>query len=277
MLQLKNVLAKLKLIAAVAVLSVALLPAGSVAALTQPIGKNEVYEAQGIMNKFGIPNGPRDGLNGPNTSQGLCIFRAATGMTPTRANLDAATLAKLREYNARYSDFHIPMPVRGGQKTYVHVSQTCQSLSYVWNGTLWVTFQASTGKTGFETPNGTYAIGDTVRGWTCSTIYPDTCRTQTAGQYANYRAANGTVRNYGNMYNKRAFKAGGFYIHGSNTVPTNPGSGGCVRVSVTNADWISANVATGTSLFIDGRYNEADRTVALRPVSAVTSRPTGVK
>ncbi|HSH18692.1 MAG TPA: L,D-transpeptidase, partial [Candidatus Saccharimonadales bacterium] len=247
----------MKFAAAAVALVFALLPAMPAAALTQSqaIGKKEVYEAQTIMHKFGIPYGPYDGLNGPNTSQGLCIFRTATGMTPSRANLDAPTLAKLREYNANYENFHVPAPTKNGKNTYVHVSQTCQSLMYVHNGKYMVTFQASTGGAGKETPNGTYAIGDTVKGWTCSTIYRDTCSTQTAGQYATYKDAQGKTRNYGNMYNKRAFKNGGFYIHGSNNVPTTPGSGGCIRVTVPNADWISQNIATGTTLFVDGRYN----------------------
>ncbi len=272
MLHLKSIVVRLKVAVVLAVMVLVLVPVGTVSALTQPIGKAEVYEAQGIMNKFSIPNGPQDGLNGPNTGQGLCIFRAITNMKPSRANLDLATLTKLREYNAKYADFHVPVPAidNGQTKSYLVAQQTCQALIYVYNQQVWVTFPMSSGRTGLETPNGVYTVGRTVYGWTCSTEYPETCTTQTGGKYATYKDANGKVRNYGNMYNKREFKAGGFYIHGSNTVPTNPGSAGCIRVSTAHADWVSQNVPAGTKLVVTGRYNEADR--PMRP-AATTLAP----
>jgi lipoprotein-anchoring transpeptidase ErfK/SrfK len=268
---------KLTYIAVIAALVTGILPAGSAAALVQAPGRAEVGEAQDIMNTFAIPNGPRDGLNGPNTGQGLCIFRTISGLTPSRKNLDTETLAQLRNYKAKYGTGtgtqhgRLPAPYLEGKSTYLYASQACQALVYVINLKYWIFFPASTGSTATQTPNGSYTLGDTVRGWTCSTIYTETCKTQTAGQYASYRAANGTVRNYGNMYNKRAFKNEGFYIHGSNNVPTTPGSGGCIRVSVDNADWISRFVPTGTPLFVAGAYSQADRAAA--PTTAATTAP----
>lgn len=270
MMQVSAIVSRLKYAVVVVAILVAAIPAGSVSAATPAIGKAEVYEAQAIMNKFGIPNGPHDGLNGPNTGQGLCIFRAVTGMKPSRANLDAATLTKLREYNAKYADFHVPVPAidNGATKSYLVAQQTCQALIYVWEQKVWVTFAMSSGRTGQETPNGTYTVGGTVYGWTCSTEFPETCRTQTTGQYVKHKDAAGKTRNYGNMYNKRAFKSGGFYIHGSNNIPTYPGSAGCIRVSVEHADWVAGNVPNGTKLVVTGKYKESDRPV--RPATIKT-------
>ena len=230
-----------------------LVPAGQATAATPAPGYNEVYEAQRIMNELGIPNGPHDGLNGPNTGQGLCVFRYISGMTPSRKNLDNTTLAKLRAYDKYATLADVPARTYNGQRTYLVALQTCQAMIYTWDKTYWAVLPISTGSADLPTPNGSYKLGGTVSGWTCSTEYPETCRDQTAG-------ADIASGRYGNMYNKRGFKAGGFYIHGSNNVPTTPGSAGCIRVSVYHADWIADNIPTGTSLFVTGKYRESDRT-----------------
>lgn len=230
-------------------LIMALMPSIPAAAAPSPTIKS----AQTIINKFGIPVGPIDGLNGPNTAQGYCAFRYIAGLTPSRAPLNTALWNALTTYNSRYTTGHdIPRRLGpNGNGTYLVVDQTCQMMFvYVNGGTLWAVFPTSTGKPGLETPNGIYALGATVKGWTCSTIYPTNCTiNRTQGMYSNLPG-----RNYGNMYNKRSFKAGGFYVHGSLTVPTYPGSAGCIRIPISSADWLATNIPNGTPLVVRGSY-----------------------
>lgn len=215
----------------------------------------DIREAQTIITKFGIPVGPIDGLHGPNTAQGLCAFRWIAGMKASRAPLDSATLATLRDYNTRYASGHkTPKKhLSNGASTYLVVEQTCQTMFVFLEGTWWATFPVSTGRAGLDTPNGYYKLSGIPqgwRGWTCSTVYTQSCRNQTAGKDIAYG-------NYGNMYNKRQFtviNGVNVYIHGSNTVPTRPDSAGCVRVSVQNMDWISSNVPANTGLLVTGKY-----------------------
>jgi hypothetical protein len=235
---------------------------------------SQIYDAQRIAVKFSIPVGPLDGLNGPNTAQGYCGFRWLAGLPVSRDALDQATYAKMKEYDASYADLHATPKkyLSNGQRTYVWVEQTCQLMFYVNDGTIWAVFPVSTGRPATPTPNGYYSMGETVRGWTCSTIYTETCRRQSNGEFANFTAADGTIRNYGNMYNKRQFKAGGFYVHGSNTVPTMPDSGGCVRVAVPNSDWLYHNVPAGVPLVIAGQFNPS--ATGTRTVTYNTGRTT---
>jgi lipoprotein-anchoring transpeptidase ErfK/SrfK len=224
-----------------------LIPAGSASAATSSA---DIREAQTIIAKFGIPVGPVDGLNGPNTAQGMCAFRWLAGLPVSRAVLDTATLAKLREYNSRYANSGaLPKKqLSNGVQTYMVAEQTCQTMFYFYQGSLWSTFSISSGRPGQETPNGYYGLSAAQRGWSCSTLFPTTCHTQTNGK-------NIGTSNYGNMYNKRAFiRSQGFYVHGSNSVPTKPDSAGCIRMYVPDMDWVSDNVAAGTPLLVTGKY-----------------------
>jgi hypothetical protein len=222
----------------------------------------QILDAQRIINSLAIPVGPLDGLNGPNTAQGYCGFRMLAGLPVSRANLDTATWQKLQEYKAAYggssdayANLHAtPKKSLNGKSTYLLVDQTCQLMQYVYQGTVWAVIPVSTGRPGLDTPNGSYTLGPTVRGWSCSTIYPETCYLQKNGEFVNFKGADGIVRNKGNMYNKRGFLAGGFYVHGSNTVPTSPQSGGCIRVSVPMADWLYHSVPSGVPLYVTGKY-----------------------
>jgi lipoprotein-anchoring transpeptidase ErfK/SrfK len=194
-----------------------------------------VREAQTIMKKFGLPTGAVDGDFGPQTARALCAFRYMTGKSVNRKNVDSSLSSALRSYNTKYSRLQsIPAPANSGHKTYLVAHETCQVMFYVSNGYYSRVMPISTAKKGKTTPNGTYQLGYTQRGWHCSTLYPESCRTQSSGRFKN-------ISNYGNMYNKRLMK-GNYFVHGSTDVPTYPASAGCIRVTIADSDWMYDNV-----------------------------------
>lgn len=209
-----------------------------------------VREAQQIATHFGLPVGTVDGEFGPKTARGLCAFRYISGMTPSRATVSTALLTSMRSYKNQYASLSaIPAPTKSGSNTYVVVNMTCQTMFYVESGKYVRVMPVSTGMDGHRTPTGTYTLGNTNRGWSCSTIYPESCSRHTAGRFAY-------ISNYGNMYNKRLFKSGGYYVHGSTSVPTYPASHGCIRVTVSDSDWLYDHVGNVTPppLFVTGSY-----------------------
>ncbi len=241
-------------VAAVLLVSAAPVTASAASAATSA----QVKEAQIIMTKFGIPAGPVDGKSGAQTARGLCIFRYMASLPSTRAELDSTTLLRLRAYNKAYSSITaIPARSVDGNTTYLTVNQTCQAAVYAEGGKYQRAMAVSTGQTGHGTTNGTYKLGYTDRGWHCSTRYP-TCSDQTGnGRFAT--KAYGTI---GNMYNRRqVFHTNGqpytfVYLHGSTSVPTYPASHECIRVTVTDSDWMYDHVGNHSMprMYIIGKY-----------------------
>lgn len=226
---------------------------------------SSVAEAQRIMTRFGIPAGPVDGASGPQTSRGLCVFRYLTGLPVSRSSLDSATLSKLRDYDNRYGSLQqIPASRRDGQRTYLVAHETCQAMVYVEyssarGGSYYKrVMPISTGITSHNTPNGNYWLGGTAKGWWCSTLYPQTCsdNKDTDGRFGYLRNHAGRPAGWGNMYNFRTFKSGGWGVHGSKSVPTYPASHGCVRVTVADSDWMYAYVGNNgpTYFSVIGQY-----------------------
>lgn len=219
---------------------------GLIAPVPASAAASNVTQAQTIMKKFGIPAGPVDGAWGAQTARGLCIFRHMSGLPVSRAKLTTADLTKLQAYNAKYSSLNkIPAASRAGNSTYLVAHKTCQAMTYVENNRYVRVMPISTAKPGKVTPNGNFWLGNTVRGWSCSTIYPETCLKQTAGRFAS-------VSNYGNMYNKRHI-TGAIFLHGSMNITsktTTPGSAGCVRVTVADSDWLYDNVGNNGKTYI---------------------------
>lgn len=218
---------------------------------------SQVAEAQRILTKLGIPTGPVDGIWGAQTAQGTCTFRQIAGLPVSRRTITTTDLAKLRQYNAAYASLgHIRAPVRNGRTTYLLATRTCQTMLYVRGGAYVRVMRISTGKPGYSTPVGNYLLGSTRPGWSCSTIYPGGCRNHNEGVNARYLTKGVLYSKYGNMYNKRVI-TGAYLLHGSTSVPTYPASHGCLRVRVSDADWMYrtiSNRAGGIYLSIVGSY-----------------------
>lgn len=212
---------------------------------------SQVREAQTIMTKFGVPTGPIDGEAGPLTKRGMCTVRQITGFTPNRNGLSSELLDVLRFINKKYGNLaQIPAPKLDGHTTYLLVRQKCQVMIYVEDGKYQRIMPVSTGMSAsqsgdgknYRTPTGAYELGHTQRGWSCSTKYPESCSNHTAGEFA-YKSP------YGNMYNKRHV-ADGIYVHGSTNVPAYPASHGCIRVTITDSDWMWHHVGNHGTPYI---------------------------
>lgn len=233
----------LKYMAIITLVLAAFAPSATVQAVE---ASSSVANAQRIMTKFGIPAGPVDGLSGAQTSRGLCIFRYMAGLSVTRNNLDSTTYTYLKNYDAKYSSIS-KIPARSSSE-YLVAHETCQAMTYASGGYYKRIMAISTGVSGHGTPNGSYSLGYTQKGWACSTLYPESCRKHTEGKFAY-------ISNYGNMYNIRQV-TGPIYVHGSTEVPTYPTSHGCIRVTVSDSDWMYANVGNGArpTITVTGAY-----------------------
>lgn len=223
---------------------------------------SSVKQAQQIMTKFGIPAGPVDGYMGPQTQRGLCIFRYMSGLTVNRNGLDSSTYSKLKSYNTAYSSLSkIPTRYSSSYRERLVANETCQAMTYSKANSSGKHYYRkviaiSTGIRNYYTPNGSYRLNGTLEGWWCSTLYPETCVDNNNGRFAYIRNHSGKPAGYGNMYNFREFKSGGWGIHGSNSVPTYPASHGCIRVSVKDSDWMWDYVGNGyrPQLTVTGSY-----------------------
>ncbi len=234
-------------VAALLVLTLTLAPYSAVSAAAP---STSVRQAQSILTKFTIPVGPIDGAFGPQTARGLCAFRYMAGYTPTRGGVTSALSSRLRSYNSTYSSLgRIPAPTLRGHTTYVVVQKKCQAMFYVQNSRYVRVLAVSTGMAGHNTPNGAYTLGGTKRGWSCSTLYPESCGVHNVGRFAS-------ISNRGNMYNQRFFRGGGYFVHGSTSVPTYPASHGCIRVTVNDADWMYDHVGNSGApyMIVTGEY-----------------------
>jgi hypothetical protein len=219
---------------------------GMVAPTNVEAYSSSVANAQRIMQKFGIPAGPVDGLSGSQTSRGLCIFRYIAGLTVSRNNLDSTTYSYLKKYDTSYSSLQ---KIRAKSSSeYLVAHETCQAMVYASGGYYQRVMAISTGVSEHPTPNGSYSLGYTNKGWSCSTLYPESCRNHSEGKFAS-------VSRYGNMYNMRQV-VGNIFVHGSTDVPTYPASHGCIRVTVADADWMYDHVGNGArpTITVTGSY-----------------------
>lgn len=217
----------------------------------------QVREVQTILSKYGIPTGPIDGIWGPKTAQGVCTFRQISGLPVSRGSLTAADITKARQFKAAYSSLgSIPAPSRRGYGSYLLVNKTCQTMSFVRDNKFHKIFRVSTGKIGYDTRAGNFWLGSTRPGWSCSTLYPESCYNYSQGINAKTTQRGVLYSTYGNMYNKRVI-SGAVMLHGSGSVPTYPASHGCVRTTVADSDWLYRNVSNAGGVVymsVVGRY-----------------------
>ncbi len=220
-----------------------------------------VADAQRIMTELGIPAGPADGKWGPQTARGLCAFRSIAGLGGGRGGITQVDMQKLVTYDSYTTLRQIKAPKRNNVGTYLVADKTCQTMTYVENEAYIKVMPISTGKPGKDTPSGVFTLGSTQKGWSCSSLYPD-CAPQTTGRFAK-KKNNVPVPVKGNMYNKRQVisskgqpKTSAIYVHGSTSVPTSPASHGCIRVTVSDSDWMYDNVGNKgkVSLHVVGAY-----------------------
>jgi N-acetylmuramoyl-L-alanine amidase len=117
-----------------------------------------------------------------------------------------------------------PAPlVSNGAGNRVEVDLRRQVLFLYEVGDLSKIFAVSSGKPSTPTPTGDYRIYSQTSGWETSYL--------------------------GRLYNSQYF-VGGYAIHGSLSVPNHPASAGCVRLTMSAADWFPDHVRIGTPVHV---------------------------
>ncbi len=184
------------------------------------VAPTPLREAQRLLTDLGYPAGPVDGIDGAQTRRGLCAWRQLEGLPVSRQPLQPGELEALRATTG------LPAAPAGRGVT---VDKTCQVVYYRQDGVWRFVHTASTGADGLPR-TGSYEIQRTREGWHTSTLYPAPDP---------------------NMYNTLYFH-GAIAIHGSNNVPTDPASAGCVRVTPPAADQLFADLRIGDPVEVIG-------------------------
>lgn len=117
-----------------------------------------------------------------------------------------------------------PTPlVSNGAGSRVEIDLGRQVLYLYEGGSLSKIFAVSSGTADTPTPTGDYRIYSRSTGWETSRL--------------------------GRLYNSQYF-VGGYAIHGSLSVPNYPASHGCVRLTMSAADWFPDHVGIGTPVHV---------------------------
>jgi peptidoglycan hydrolase-like protein with peptidoglycan-binding domain len=155
----------------------------------------EVAALQQALAGLGYWNGPADGVYGFLTEQAVMAFQKLSGLG-VDGNAGPDTVAAVAAA-AR------PAP-RTASGDAIEVDLEHQVVLVVRGGALEWVFNSSTGKPGWETPPGSYAV---------------------------YRMVNGVDPGpYGSLY-RPAYFTGGYAVHGAGAIPSAPASHGCARLT----------------------------------------------
>jgi lipoprotein-anchoring transpeptidase ErfK/SrfK len=150
------------------------------------------------------------------TAQAITAYQKVTNRTRTGV-VDADLLRAL----ATATD-PAPLVPNGGSHR-VEVDLTRQVLFLYENNKIAKILAISSGATDTPTPTGDYKIYSQTQGWETSAL--------------------------GQLYNSQYF-VGGYAIHGSRSVPAEPASHGCVRITMAAADWLPSHLSVGTPVFV---------------------------
>ena len=161
--------------------------------------------------------GPLDGIIDEKTNHAVMAFQKVNGMARTGRLTDDVAARILA------TSGQPPVMLANGDPTRVEISLAQQVLFLYENGSLLKILSVSTGTAATPTPTGTFRINRSQAGWRTSYL--------------------------GRLYNPHYF-LGGYAIHGSTSVPSEPASHGCVRLPMNSAEWFPERVAHGTQVFI---------------------------
>lgn len=162
--------------------------------------------------------GTVDGVFDEVTSDAVMAFQKTHGLERTGQLTEPVTTMILA--------FTTPPPLEpGGGANRVEIDLTRQILMVYEGGALTRILPISSGTASTPTPNGSYRIYRQARGWETSRL--------------------------GRLYNSQYF-VGGYAIHGSLSVPAQPASHGCVRLTMRAAEWFPDHVGIGTPVYVLG-------------------------
>ena len=183
----------------------ALVSAGIVVSMPQSASAaaSTAYRVEYRLNRLGYKVGAVDGVITARTRQALCAWRETHGLRVGRYDLTSRDTRSILAATSRPST---------RRSNGLYVNKTCRVLYQVVNHKYRRIVWISTGKPGFETPNGTGYVWRKWAGWHSSSIYED-------------------AQMYDSIYFRR--DRPGIALHGSisnDLVKPYPASHGCVRV-----------------------------------------------
>ena len=161
--------------------------------------------------------GPIDGNIDDQTGSAIMAFQKVHGLERTGKLTDALSSQIMATEGT-------PAPMKpGGDPNRVEVSLARQVLFLYEGGTLTKILAVATGTSETPTPTGEFRMFRSEEGWHTS--------------------------RYGRLYNAQYF-VGGYAIHGSLSVPAEPASHGCIRISMYSAEWFPAHAGRGTQVVV---------------------------
>jgi lipoprotein-anchoring transpeptidase ErfK/SrfK len=186
------------------------------------------YRVEYRLKRLGYNPGAVDGVITSRTRQALCAWRETHGLRIGRYTLTSRDTASVLSATSR------PTTSRSNG---LYVNKTCQILYQVvdhkYRRIVWV----STGKTGYNTPNGTGYVWKKWAGWHTSSIYSG-------------------AQMYDSIYFRR--DRPGIALHGSisnDLVKAYPASHGCVRVLRPKIHYIFQETPIGRKVVVYGSYS----------------------
>lgn len=186
------------------------------------------YRVEYRLKRLGYNPGAVDGVITSRTRQALCAWRETHGLRIGRYTLTSRDTASVLSATSR------PTTSRSNG---LYVNKTCQILYQVvdhkYRRIVWV----STGKPGYDTPNGTGYVWKKWAGWHTSSIYSG-------------------AQMYDSIYFRR--DRPGIALHGSisnDLVKPYPASHGCVRVLRPKIHYIFQETPIGRKVVVYGSYS----------------------
>jgi len=175
-----------------------------------------------VLSQFGFPELRIDGDYGDFTRQAACLTRAVTGQEVTR--VEVSVVDDVQFFTS--TDISLPDKVADHAGKILYSPIECQGIIAVESGQIARILPTSTGEQGHETrefDKMAYLLRPSLDndGWHNSSTFP---------------AAEDNPLN-GNMY-KPLYFDGGQAIHGANNVPAEPKSKGCLRLKLSDHDWL---------------------------------------
>jgi lipoprotein-anchoring transpeptidase ErfK/SrfK len=191
-------------------------PAAAPAAAAPPLTMLQVEQKLDSL-KYDV--GAVDGQVDDQTHSAIMAYEKVHDLPRTNV-LDDALTARIM------ADTTTPPPmVPSGEPNRVEVSLSRQVLFLYEGGNLTKILAVSTGTSTTPTPTGTFRLYRFDPGWHTSSL--------------------------GRLYNAEYF-VGGYAIHGSLSIPAQPASHGCIRMSMTSAEWFPSHVTKGMQVIVLG-------------------------
>jgi len=161
--------------------------------------------------------GAVDGVVDARTSSAVMAFQKVYGLPRTGELTDAVAAQILATRSAP------PPLVPNGGPSRVEVDLGRQVLFLYEGGALSSILAVSSGTAATPTPTGAFRFYRYDPGWHTSRL--------------------------GQLYNAVYFY-GGYAIHGSGSVPAQPASHGCIRISLASSQWFPSHVSTSTAVYV---------------------------